>query len=260
MAASDTNRVGAEPEYRPMRDAGTDHTMRNMALAAVGLAALVMGGVYVLSGHHHAGIPVIEADTRPLRIKPTDPGGMQIANADDQLPTGTGETDQLAPPPEAPAPQALREAAAAASTSPPPVAPAAAPLTGSMPPASLSAAPPPLPDSRQVASAAEPKLAPPPPISRAVTRSALHLGHDTGHTEVQLAALDSESAANSAWESIGRRSPGLLEGHAPRVAKVQLAGKTYWRLRTGGFADTAEATQFCAKLRAKGEGCAIASF
>jgi hypothetical protein len=34
----------------------------------------------------------------------------------------------------------------------------------------------------------------------------------------------------------------------------------FWRLRTSGFSDTADAGSFCERMKAKGAGCAIASF
>ena len=224
------------PEYRPTHDyENADNSMRNLALGAVAIAAVVMGGVYVLSGRHHAAVPVIEADSRPIRIKPTDPGGMQIANSDDATPTSAGgaEADQVLPPPEAPAPQMLQQQAQVAA------APPAAKVPE--PPKSVAAAPPAAPP----VSVAKP--APPPPVVR-------------GHAEVQFAALDSEAAAKAAWVQLNHRLPELLAGRTAKVERAELDGKVFWRLRSGGFADVADATAFCARLRAKSAACTIASF
>jgi hypothetical protein len=54
--------------------------------------------------------------------------------------------------------------------------------------------------------------------------------------------------------------PDLLGGRQPVVQKTEHDGRTYFRLRTGGFADIAQATAFCAQVRAKGGGCQLASF
>ncbi len=77
---------------------------------------------------------------------------------------------------------------------------------------------------------------------------------------VQLGALSSEASARAEWQRLSHSLPGLLDGREPTVTKVERDGRTYWRLRTGRFADIAEATEFCTKLKAKGGTCAIASF
>jgi hypothetical protein len=147
------------------------------------------------------------------------------------------------PPPEAPAPQALQmqaRAANAAAIVPPPVIPLpSAPL-----PPKFAVAPV-APPTRDVA-AAPVRQAPPSAVAAGV--------------QVQLAALDSQAAANAAWTQLAHRVPDLLGGHSPAVVRFDRDGKVFWRLRTGGFADIAAATQFCTKLRARGAGCAIATF
>jgi hypothetical protein len=251
MASDDPRRdprVGPPPpEYRPTREYdGGDSSMRNLALAAVAIAVVVMGGVWALSRHHHAGVPVIEADSTPLRIKPANPGGMQVPGADDAVPPDSNgkENDSLAPPPETPAPQALQRDAQAGAKLPAVSAPALPPA----PPSQLAPAPEsPLP---RAAPAPAPRAEPdrPPKPAR------------TGGTQVQLAALESEAAAKAAWQQMTQRMPELFAGRSPDVVRIERDGHVLWRLRTGGFQDLAEATAFCAKLRARGAGCAIASF
>ena len=81
-----------------------------------------------------------------------------------------------------------------------------------------------------------------------------------GGAEVQLAAMDSERAAMTEWTRLSKRMPELLASHHPSVVEAQRDGKTLFRLRTGGFADIAQATAFCTQVKSKGGGCAIASF
>jgi cell division septation protein DedD len=77
---------------------------------------------------------------------------------------------------------------------------------------------------------------------------------------VQLAAVRSEDAAKSEWQRLSKRLPDLFGQRRPAFSKTEHDGHTLWRIRTGGFADTAQATTFCEKVRAKGVGCSVAEF
>jgi SPOR domain len=249
--------IPAESWRTPRRSAPMDPQMVRIGVIAAGVAgvlALGMGG-YALLGHRSHTIPVVEADSSPVRVRPDNPGGAMVAGAEEQIMGGNGhgQADAMAPAEEAPAPQALRaqieaekQPAPAAAPQPPAVQPSA------VQPVSLTAPPPSVP--AQIAAMPEQRAAaahPPAKSAGEATQSG---------TQVQLAALDSEQAAMAEWQRLIHRMPDLLRSRQPAVLRAERGGKTIFRLRTGGFADIASATSFCAQVRSKGAGCSIASF
>lgn len=213
-----------------------DRGTKYLLFAAIGLAGLLLAGVasWALVGGHPAIVPVIEADSRPIRVKPENAGGLQVAGADDQVSGGHGSTIHgMAPAAEVPAAQALRAQMPIQPTAPPP-APAQPAVSPAPPPA---AQPPAVP-----AQAARPALSP------------------AANTLVQLAAVDTEEAAQSEWQRLARRMPDLLGDRRLVIQRSDRDGRAIWRVRTGGFTDPADATAFCARVRVKGAACSIASF
>ena len=239
--------------WRPQRRASLlDAQVTRMAMVAGGLAAvLALGyGGYSLINRAPRTVPVIEADGRPVRVRPDNPGGMQVAGAEEQIMggAGSGQADVMAPSPEVPQPQALRAQIQAARqpAPPPPPPPPVQPVSLAAPPA----APPPaisaMPEQR-VAVVVKP---PAPPRPQATVAG----------LQVQLAAMESQAAAMAEWQRLAKRMPDLLGARQPAVQRMDHDGKTFFRLRTGGFTDTAQATSFCTQVKAKGGGCSIASF
>ena len=74
---------------------------------------------------------------------------------------------------------------------------------------------------------------------------------------VQLAAVDTEAGAQAEWQRLQKRMPDLLGDKRPVFQKTERDGKVFWRIRAAGFADTADATAFCGKLRGKGGNCTL---
>jgi cell division septation protein DedD len=233
------------PTYRiPRHRQGMDPVTKRLALIAGGLGAtllVVVGGSSLIS-QRNAPVPVVQADSRPVRVKPENPGGMQVAGANEDILSGGAEAKvgKLAPPPEVPAPQEMLTPAP-----PPPVAAAPAPIAaaGTAVAPVVAAAPKPV--------AAKPAVAPEKhPVAAPAANGAL----------VQLAAVHSEEAARSEWDRLSKRVPDLLGAHKPTFSKVDRDGHSLWRVRTGGFSDSAQATSFCERLRAKGLNCSVADF
>jgi len=97
------------PMYRPSRgdDQGIDSgTMRLLYLAgAGGLSILAAIAGYTLIGHSGGDVlPVVQADQRPLKVKPENPGGMVVA-PDARM--ANPNDSRLAPGTEEPNPRAL---------------------------------------------------------------------------------------------------------------------------------------------------------
>jgi hypothetical protein len=226
------------PTYRvPRHRRGMDPLTKRLAVIACGLGAtvfVVVGGWSML-GHRSGTVPVVQADSGPIKVKPANPGGMQISGANDDALSGSGTSadGKLAPPPETPAPQALR-------APPPPVA------------ASPAAAPP-------VVAAAPLKPVDTKPVAAPDKRTAVAAPAGKNML-VQLAAVRSEADAKSEWERLSKRMPDLFAQRHPAISKTDHDGRTLWRVRTGGFADLSQAKDFCEHVRAKGTGCTVAEF
>ena len=230
------------PTYRiPRHRQGMDPATRRLAMIAGGLGGVLLAvvGGWTLIGHRNAAVPVVQADSRPIRVKPENPGGMQVAGADaDILSGGTESKDgKLAP--------------AAGSTR----AAGAAPLHLLRRPSSRQ------PCRRRfrrwLAATAEAGR------SQAGRRAA---GEARRRPRLPTARwsnsppFSSEDAAKSEWQRLSKRLPDLLGQRKPAFSKTEHDGKALWRVRTGGFADVAQATAFCEKVRAKGAGCSVADF
>ncbi len=242
------------PTYRiPRRRHGLDPGTKRLAMIACALGGTLVAVIAAWSmiGHRTGAVPVVQAESGPIRVKPANPGGMQVAGAnDDILSGGTGTEDgKLAPPPEVPEPQALR-------APPPPrvAAPAATPVPASTAPAAL-----PKPANRAVVAAAERPSVEKPAVA-AEKHGAAPAPQEGKGALVQLAALSTEAGAKLEWRRLEQRMPQLLSRHRPLVSKLERDGRVYWRLRTGGFEDAAQATAFCERVRAKGGGCSVADF
>jgi hypothetical protein len=201
--------------YRPQRARGErlDPAIKTLALGAGGVALAVILLALAYSGARPSAFgppPVIAAPDTPLRVVPSDPGGMQVAGADMPILSGqitASSTPQLAPGATAPDVAQLDQAA---GVNQPPPAPAPAPTP--------------------VPAAAPAPAAPAKPAM------------------VQLAATAGEPGAEAAWTALMQKFPDLFKGRDPIILPDVVNGQSVWRLRLGGFASADDATAFCAKL------------
>ena len=193
---------------------------------SVMLAGAIIWGMSLMGPR---GVPLIETDGRPFKVRPDSPGGAIVPNQQELIfERGAGRNERpgearLGPGPETPRPDALR---AQSMPRPAVAAPEAAPARVAAP-----AVPPPAQQAARPAPAA------------------------SGRFQVQLLAGPTEAGARADWDRLLRRVPELA-GRAPVVTKLEREGQpTLWRLRTGGFADAVAARAFCEQLRARQIGC-----
>ena len=235
-----------EPPRRPRRVLATV-----LALVIMGLFSGGLWFAYV-QGKHHAGsdaasgdVPLIRADERPTKVKPEQPGGMEIPDRDKLIYNPTRKVvEHLLAPAEKPMP---RPAPSPSQTD------AARPSTGAMPPASSTPENPPAvtqmaqPQQQAAASPSKAGQAPSSPSKSA-----------TG-TRLQLGSLRSEDAARQEWERIKRKNSDLLGSLSATPVRADLGDKgIYYRIQAGPIADPAAAERICGELKQRSIGCILA--
>jgi hypothetical protein len=219
-----------------------------LAAGAV-IAALVWG----FSRGSSRNAPLIEADARPIKIRPDNPGGLRVPNQDELIfdrnrGARSAAPGGLAPEAENPRVDQLRSqlaerAAQEAARNAPPPSPAPAQPTA-----------PATPSAPATASALNaPSL--PAPVPANAERFAPVAN---GRAQVQLGALPSEAAARGEWDRLQKRVPELLGNRRVTLAPFDREGQTtLYRIRTGGFADAATARAFCEEMKTRSIPCMV---
>ena len=231
-----------------------DPDTRRLVMFAGGLGAVlvVLIGASALIGHRSTGVPVVTADTRPIRVKPANPGGMKIDGAENDVFSGGSDTadSKLAPAAETPDAKALRTAAAA----PPPVVATPAPA---------DVAPPPPPVTRPAAVAATARR------QAGSGRARQTAGGRRGSPSAHVRASGDGAARRPRLGRRGaQRVAETVEAHArsaERKAPRLLPHRARWAHVLAHpdrpvFADVAQARTFCDRVRQKGGACSVADF
>lgn len=229
---TDTTRDGYDDEDRlPWLEAVEDEEqgpspLKLILAVLLGLAVIsaVVYGLYWLGTRGgDGGNGEIIASPGDYKVRPDQPGGMQVDNQSaTQIATSEGteinaSIDRRAAP-EAPAVQGNGQAGRTDGQAQPRPAP---------------------PPQAQPQPAPQPAPAPAP---RPQPRPA-------GPT-IQVGAFPSEAIANQQWQRLTQRFP-YVRGLQQSVTVFQNAGRTYYRLRASG----AEASAICRRLRAAGQPC-----
>lgn len=189
------------------------------ALLLVGLAAAIIAGTFFWIGRRDmpvVGAPeLIRADPSPYKVKPDDPGGLDVAGeSQTAFETSAGEDPDSA-------------------------------LDLKKLPQGIDAPPPePVPGA---ATATEPKkIVPPKPVEPAPAATV-----GAGPT-IQLGAYASTIKADTAWGMLSSRFPEVAS-LGKSVVGATVNGKSVYRLRAVGSAEQTRAA--CAALKAAGESC-----
>lgn len=83
---------------------------------------------------------------------------------------------------------------------------------------------------------------------------------EEGGFAIQLAAVREEARAREAWGELQGAHPNVLSNLTLDLQRAEIEGQgTFWRIRTGPFADRAAAEQACERLEANGQGCLVVS-
>ena len=225
-------------------------------IASSALVLLVMaafaGGVWFahFAGRRHGGaadnVPLIRADTHPMKVRPAAPGGMVVPDqnmlvygerhdrVEHLLPSPEAPMPRPVPPPPAPKPQA---APVQAAVSAPPAPPAPAPAG---PAPALAKAPP--------ATPAAP--ARPVPLRPVIAR--------TGGIRLQLGSVRTPDAARREWQHLKEANTDLLGNIDGFAVRADLGAKgVYYRIETAPLADPALAARICGELKRRGDGCIL---
>jgi hypothetical protein len=203
-------------------------------------------------------VPLIKAETSPVKRRPEKPGGMAVPDRDkqvfsridpDQKPP---RVENLLPPPEN-----------VVDRPPPPLKSPPVPrpdIAGSMDVKGAGDAKNAGGSSNTLIATAKPKLAkipppPPPPVKAAPAKPA----NTTPAFRVQIASLRTKAAAQGAWSRLKAAHPDLFAGLKPTVVRADLGGARgiYFRLQVGPLADAAAAGALCRNIKRRKLGCIV---
>lgn len=231
-------------------------------IASSALVLLVMaafaGGIWFahFAGRRHGGgaddVPLIRADTHPLKVRPAAPGGMAVP---DQNMMVFGErhdrVEHLLPPPEAPMPKPALPAPkphAAPPPTPPAQAAAVTPPALPAPAPALVKAPPPAPALAKAPPA--PVKPAPAPLRPVIAR--------TGGVRLELGSVRTPEEARREWQHLKEANADLLGNIDGFAMRADLGAKgVYYRIETSALADPAVARTICDTLKRRGDGCVL---
>jgi len=230
-------------------------------VAAVAAVVLFSGMiVYAYNKGKEAGggntPPIIKAGPAPYKVRPDQPGGMQVLNRDKQIYSqidgGPKQpmVERLLPPAETP----MTPTTVAPTSAPPAEQPESTPDTPKPPP--VVATPKTKPIPRPAPAATRP--AKPDPASAARRLSKIAPASNGGY-KIQLASVRSNVAAARSWEKLVKSHKDLLGGLRLTIARRDLgsAKGVFFRMQAGPLPDAVAARDLCARLKRRKLNCLV---
>ncbi len=221
--------------------ADSDMTGRRMLIAALTVIVLAIFGGLVwysyMEGNDNGPVPAVRADKSVVKIKPSNPGGLEVPDQDKRV-FDRVTADQLDAP-ESLAPSAEipvdRPTDATADEMADEVVSEVAPDAAS--------------EGQEATTEAVVKPADQGPAKRAVIE---------GDFLIQLGAFGKKQSAEKLWRKLRQENVALFAGLAPDIMMVDLGKKgVLYRLRGGMLAERASADAICAALKAKKQACIV---
>ena len=275
-------------EYDPIdRDEPLPTTTRarrrgRYGLGTVMIGVIAVGGVAAVAAlAYQEGLrrgaesvtPTITAADGPAKVRPEEPGGMQVPNQDkrifdrfapDHAAAAQPGVERLLPGPEAPLPPPVPPPRVQAAAAPPPAA-AEPPAAGKRPHDQVEPPPTVVPIPPSEPQAAPPSPAPasstaaaPPQSVREVVKAAAVAPHAGGAFRVQMASVRTPEAARNEVGRFKRTAGDLLDGLALDVKRADLGDKgVFYRVQAGPLADAGAAAGLCDRLKERKLGCVV---
>lgn len=254
-----------DDDYRGF-DAREEETARGPLILALAIGVLLIFGAVVWNTYRQGirpegeGLPSVLAVDGPIKTAPADAGGETVANTEirffDEMDASSRDPVTEPPPPVV----ELAGAGAAGDGEPTnlirgPVEPVTE-LDGT-----VATPPPPSGTPREVVQPTETAGVAAAPVTMPEGSQGPKVRFafaDGGAYLVQIAALRSEEAAETAWKRVTASAPELYYGATKIIQRADLGSEgVFYRLRVGAFADRSEASAFCDAIKDAGANCIV---
>ncbi|MBY9067870.1 SPOR domain-containing protein [Hyphomonas sp. WL0036] len=254
-----------EDDYRGF-DVREDEAARGPLILALAVGVLLIFGGVVWNTYRQGvrpsadGLPSVIAEAQPFKQRPAEPGGETIAHTDKQFydAMDASQRDPAVTPASLPAsgtlaggpPRDLRPSSLLDE-------PAESVVTAAPQPSTVVDTAVPTPSVETERKLATVTLPAPEPIAPLSSQARFKFA-ETGPFLVQIAALRSEEAAETAWRRVTTSAPELYHGASKRIQRADLGSEgVFYRLRVGAFAERADAAAFCEAIKESGATCIV---